>query len=91
MVLLRTIGALRMQLQLLFCSALVVSATVHHLYVGTINGISSLYAVEFDDEKLSLKLTKTFPAVGSHSWICFSVSDRCEGNSFRNNTISYVF
>ena len=91
MVLLRTIGALRVPLQLLLCAALVVSATVHHLYVGTINGVNSLYAVEFDDETLSLKLTKTFSAVGSHSWICFSVSGRCDANSFRNNPPSHTF
>lgn len=47
------------------------SATTHHLFVGTFSG-ANLYAVEFDDETLSLTLTNNITAHGSHPWINLS-------------------
>lgn len=45
-------------------------ATVHHLFVGTFSN-SVLYALEFDDEALTLQLAQNNSAYTSHSWITF--------------------
>ncbi|KAL1616532.1 hypothetical protein SLS56_011370 [Neofusicoccum ribis] len=47
------------------------AATKHHLFVGTFSG-ANLYAVEFDDEALSLTLTKNITANAAHAWINLS-------------------
>ncbi|OMP89293.1 Carboxy-cis,cis-muconate cyclase [Diplodia seriata] len=52
-----------------------VSATVHHLFVGTFSG-ANLYAVEFDDQTLSLSLAANISAHAAHAWIAFSHDKR---------------
>ncbi|KAF9631847.1 putative carboxy- -muconate cyclase protein [Lasiodiplodia theobromae] len=47
------------------------SATTHHLFVGTFSG-ANLYAVEFDDQALTLTLAANISAHAAHAWINFS-------------------
>ncbi|KAI9663814.1 MAG: hypothetical protein M1821_007304 [Bathelium mastoideum] len=47
-----------------------VAATIHHLFAGTFS-TAALYALEFDDSALSLKIAKNNTASDSHSWIAF--------------------
>ncbi|KAL1640068.1 hypothetical protein SLS58_007335 [Diplodia intermedia] len=51
------------------------SATVHHLFVGTFSG-NNLYAVEFDDQALTLNLAANISAHAPHAWIAFSHDKR---------------
>lgn len=51
------------------------SATTHHLFVGTFSG-ANLYAVEFDDQTLSLTLAANISAHDAHAWIAFSHDKR---------------
>ncbi|KAB5566264.1 Lactonase, 7-bladed beta-propeller-domain-containing protein [Coniochaeta sp. 2T2.1] len=46
----------------------------HHLFVSNLTPPSSLYALEFDDESLSLKVTANITADAPHSWITFNIS-----------------
>ncbi|KAI9740616.1 MAG: hypothetical protein M1834_005197 [Cirrosporium novae-zelandiae] len=46
------------------------SAKIHHLFVGTFEA-ASLYALEFDDEALTLKIASNISAYDAHSWIAF--------------------
>lgn len=61
---------------LVLASVLIVYAAgaVHHLFVGNLAAPYAIHALEFDDEAVTLKKTKTFQAAGSHPWLTFDVS-----------------
>ncbi|KAH7323491.1 carboxy-cis,cis-muconate cyclase [Rhexocercosporidium sp. MPI-PUGE-AT-0058] len=48
-----------------------VSAKVHHLFVGNLGLPASIHALEFDDEALTLVKTRNITADSSHAWIAF--------------------
>lgn len=50
-----------------------VAAKVHHLFVGNLGLPASIYALEFDDEALTLVKTRNITADSSHAWIAFDV------------------
>lgn len=50
----------------------IVTAKIHHLFVGNLAQPSAIYALSFDTETFDLKVTKNITATGSHHWITFS-------------------
>ncbi|KAL2063145.1 hypothetical protein VTL71DRAFT_6217 [Oculimacula yallundae] len=64
----RTISGMFM-LQLLFAGLSL--AKTHHLFVGNLGLPASIYALEFDDEALTLVMTRNITADSSHAWIAF--------------------
>ncbi|RDL39847.1 uncharacterized protein BP5553_04187 [Venustampulla echinocandica] len=76
---------------LVLLSALIVSATaaVHHLFVGNLSPPFSIHALEFDDQAVTLKKTKTLPAAGTHPWITFDrTKSNVYGASFSNASVA---
>ena len=49
------------------------TAKVHHLFVGNLGLPASIYALEFDDQELTLVNTRNITADSSHAWIAFDV------------------
>ncbi|KAG9234569.1 hypothetical protein BJ875DRAFT_461254 [Amylocarpus encephaloides] len=47
---------------------------IHHLFVGNLGLPASIYALEFDDQALTLVNTRNITADSSHAWIAFDVS-----------------
>lgn len=56
------------------CSGTLVSATVHHLFVGSVEGVALVYGLEFDDKASTLKLAKSNAVEAAHPWITLGVS-----------------
>ena len=48
-------------------------AASHYLFAGTLNTVSSIHLLEFDDEAKTLQHVKTFPANSPHNWITLDV------------------
>ncbi|KAH7381068.1 carboxy-cis,cis-muconate cyclase [Cadophora sp. MPI-SDFR-AT-0126] len=47
------------------------TAKIHHLFVGNLGLPASIYALEFDDQALTLVNTRNITADSSHAWIAF--------------------
>lgn len=63
----------------LLCYSSPVTATLHHLFVGAFSN-PYLYAVEFDDQSLTLALLNNITTQDSHFWITLDVScNSCSG------------
>jgi len=50
------------------------TAKIHHLFVGNLGLPASIYALEFDDQELTLVNKRNITADSSHAWIAFDVS-----------------
>ena len=63
----------KLALGLLLAITLRASSLKHHLFVSNLSPPASLYALEFDDETLDLRITNNMTADAPHSWITFNV------------------
>jgi hypothetical protein len=68
-------GSMKMFMVMIMVMAMVglSTAKLHHLFVGNLGLPASIHALEFDDEMLVLRKTKTIKADGSSPWITLSV------------------
>jgi hypothetical protein len=66
---------------------------LHHLMIGTWTPPGAIFSVEFDDEKLTLKLIKktTIPHDEPISWITFDASEISSLHVTQNLTISLAY
>lgn len=65
---------MRFEALIALAAPVAVQGAVHRMFVGNLYPPASIYALQFDDQSLELKMTKNITANSGHAWIALNVS-----------------